>query len=104
MFHSTGASLAGVFLGATWSFRDRFEKLEILGCRDAEWDQYIRVLQDMDLSTQDAQTWFFSTLLDGALHNLALLIHLTTPPPPDSAGAAFLELLRARHNVIVVDA
>ena len=78
-FHPTGVSLAGVFLGATWSFRDRFEKLNILGCRDADSDQYVRVLQDLDLTTESSTTWFVSTLLDGALHNMA---------PPDHHAAA----------------
>ena len=100
-FDSDGWHMSGVFLGATFQFRDRFEAQEIYGARDPDSDAYFRVLSKTNVGNEKGRVWFLNTVLTTVLRDLAMMVKLTTPPPEGSPAQEFLNLLLDQPQVSI---
>ena len=100
-FDSDGWRMSGVFLGATFQFRDRFEAQEIYGARDPDSDAYFRVLSKTNVGNEKGRVWFLNTVLTTVLRDLAMMVKLTTPPPEGSPAQEFLNLLLDQPQVSI---
>ena len=95
------SSVTGVFVGATWAFRESFEAHGITGARQPPDDVFVRVLPETGLDTEAGQSYILHTVLKEVLHGLVLLMRVTLPPPPQSLSADFLGKLETNPQIVL---